>query len=128
MDRGILKRAFVAAVLAAAAGLALFWQCPSRVPGGVVLVWAGVIAASGLAAPRIFLVIEKFNGHAVRGIGVALTWILLAGLYWVYFVPGRLVLAALGRDPLGRKFRDGRPTYWEQHRRPGGPDPYRRQY
>jgi len=128
MDRMIIKRALLAAVLAATAGLLMLWLFRSRIPGAIALAAAVVTTASGIAAPRAFLVIEKFNATVARVVGVALTWILLTGLYWIYFVPGRGILAALGKDPVNRKFRDNRRTYWEQGERPRGRGSYRRQY
>jgi hypothetical protein len=128
MNPGILRRALVAAVLAAVAGMAMLFMFGSRIPGAVALAMAAVTAVSGFAAPRVFLAMEKFNMLAVRAIGVALTWVLLTGLYWIYFVPGRLVVRALGKDPLTRKFRDNRRTYWEPCERSRGRDSYRRQY
>jgi len=128
MDQGIIRRALVAAVLATVAGMAMLFTFGSCIPGAIALVTAAVTAVSGFAAPRVFLATEKFNMLAVRAIGVALTWVLLTGLYWIYFVPGRLVLAVLGKDPLNRKFRGNRRTYWKQAGHSGDADAHRRQF
>lgn len=60
--------------------------------------------------------------------GVVLTWLLLAPLFYGVFSAGRLILLALGRDPLSRQFPTGRPTYWIVRKPADRPDTYTRQY
>ncbi len=44
--------------------------------------------------------------------GKGLTYLLLVPFFYLFFTPAALILRAQGRDPLHRRFRDKRWTYW----------------
>ncbi|MCA9751925.1 MAG: hypothetical protein KC591_07015 [Gemmatimonadetes bacterium] len=116
--------------------------------GVVCLIWAGVLtwrghpepvkwllgaapvlATLGLAWPAALGPLHRVWMPVAHGIAQALTWVLLAVVFYVVFTPYGLISRALGKDPLDRKIDRNRPSYWI--RREDGPfDPERlkRQY
>lgn len=60
--------------------------------------------------------------------GKGITFLLLVPFFYLVFVPGRLLLALSGRDPLNRRFPSDEPSYWVK-RAPGiSPAHYKKQY
>ncbi|MEZ5065632.1 MAG: SxtJ family membrane protein [bacterium] len=116
--------------------------------GVVCLIWAGVLtwrghpepvkwllgaapvlAALGLTWPAALGPLHRVWMPVAHGIAQALTWVLLAVVFYVVFTPYGLISRALGKDPLDRKIDRNRASYWI--RREDGPfDPERlkRQY
>lgn len=70
-------------------------------------------------------VLRRLFETARRTTAVALTWILLGAFYYLYFLPGRIVLLALRRDPLDRAFPSPRPSLWNPRPAKKGHNPRR---
>lgn len=99
----------------------------------------GPVGLGLLAVGAILLVLAVILPQALRpiekawmGVAMVLSWIntriILSVLFAVAFTPIGLVRRMLG-DPLDRKFRDGRSTYWLPHeRKPAGRVTYERQF
>lgn len=127
-QRELIKRALVQAGVMAAGGAGLLVVLRHHGPGLAVLALAAFVGVCGLCAPKVFLALEGGNRAVARAVGIALTWVLLTLVYVAYFIPGRLLLVLLRRDPLGRKIGADAPTYWVLHRSSKLSEPYRRQY
>jgi hypothetical protein len=94
--------------------------------------WLGGICASvgavcwmvpGLGRP-VYVV-----WHAVGGaISFAITNVLLLVIYFLVITPIGLVLRALGRDPLERRWDRTAPTYWKEAEKPVDAKRYFRQF
>ncbi len=93
-----------------------------------LLALAAALLALALFWPRAWAPIEAALGRAGRGVGAAVTWVLLGAVFVICFVPGRLLLAVLHRDPLRRAWEPARSTYWETLPRAGSADRFRRQF
>lgn len=106
-----LAQAAVAALFGAA--ILVFW---SRTIGTVVLAVASIVCLSALVSPLgLYAAIERlflWLGHAT---GRLLTWILLAPVFYGFFVPFGLLLRRGRRDRLQRRLAPDAPTYWEAH-------------
>ena len=92
--------------------------------------WAagGVLLVFGLVLPQALRPVEK----AWMGFAMILAWIntrvILSLLFVLAFTPVGLVRTML-HDPLERKFRDGKSTYWlPRERKPAGRVHYERQF
>jgi hypothetical protein len=129
-DRPRLRRKALIQALVMAAVAALFfffWR------GHVVLpaVLAGLAALNlllGLAAPRAFGAIDRALQAFGRGCGIAVTWLVLTLLFYLFFLPARLILLAARRDPLERRFPDTPTSYWVPRRSVKSMDDYRKQF
>jgi hypothetical protein len=121
------KALIQALVMAAVAALIFFWR------GHVVLpaVLAALAAANltlGLAVPRAFGVVDRALQAFGRGVGTAVTWLVLVPFFYLFMLPARLILAATGKDPLHRRFPDTPASYWVPRRPIKGMDDYRKQF
>ena len=103
-------------LIGAAVGFAvagLFYYFGLRVMSAVVAAVTLILTVLALAAPltayrRVTGWIDRF----AHGVGVAVTWVLMTGLYYVVFLPVGLFLRARGRLGITRGPEPGRPTYW----------------
>ncbi len=120
---GVVARFFVVAAVAA---LMIRWG--HRIPAAVLFGLGLFILVSGFFFPRAFAAFERLVGLLAHGVGVALTWLLLVPFFYVFFVPGRLMLRLQGKDPLCRRFPSPEKTCWTPHHRIGGVEQYRKQY
>lgn len=113
------------ATAALAGALALFAWRGGPVAGSVVVV-AGVLALLSWAAPRLAEPIHRALDRAVELLLAALTWCLLALVFAIIFVPGRLVLGR-ARRPLAGAPAAGS-TYWRPCRARNDARSFERQY
>ncbi len=93
-------------------------------------VWgvAVVGCALGLVAPRAIKPIYVAWMVAAFPIGWAVSFVLLALVYYVVFTGFGLVFKAFGRDPLGRSFDRHAATYWVPRRQPESIERYFKQF
>lgn len=73
-----------------------------------------LILICGLFIPKLDAAFERIVGVFAFGVGQALTWLLLVPFYYLCFLPGRIILALIKRDPMNRDFNPLMPTYWEK--------------
>jgi hypothetical protein len=110
----------IAIVVLGAAGIIL------RFVFGAAVILAVLAGAAGLAIFLVTLVSAKAGRIIYLGltfaalpIGLVISVLLMATFYFLVLTPVGLVFKLLGRDPLERKFRpDNTPTYWtpREHR------------
>jgi hypothetical protein len=65
---------------------------------------------------------------ATMPIGLAVSVLVMAMFYFLLLTPLGLVFRLLGRDPLERKFKSKRQSYWQKHRSPDSIERYFRQF
>ena len=94
--------------------------------GLLILAGAALVLAAGL--PRAWAPVQAELDRLGRALAAALTWVLLVLVFGLVFIPGRLGLAVLRRDPLRRRPEPRRPSYWEPLPRPRGGADYRRPF
>lgn len=94
----------------------------------------GLFAASAIllllaiGAPRAFAPIQRVFESFGRLVATSFTWLVLSFLFVGIFLPGRILLLVLRRDPLRLRPDPRRTTYWEPLPPPAGPTHFRRQY
>lgn len=115
------------AVVPAAVG-AFFLYKGHKIPAGILAGLGLVILISGFLIPPVFSVIERFGRWLGHVVGTAVTWILLVPMFYLVFVPGRLILKMRGIDPMCRQFPTDAPTYWVSRKPVTNLEEYKRQY
>lgn len=115
------------AVIPAAVG-AFFWYKGKPVAAGVLFGIGALLLVSGFLIPALFLTIEKAGRWFGKWVGTAITWILLTPVFYLVFVPGRLILMMQGIDPMSRKFPTDAKTYWVPRKPVTSVDEYKRQF
>jgi hypothetical protein len=96
--------------------------------GWFVSVMAALTLLGGWCVPSLHRALERIGHLLVVGVGAVVNTVLLVPFYLIAIVPGRLVLALCGRDPLERAFPSRQTSFWR--RRPSTPPSghYRRQH
>lgn len=120
-------RMLVQAAIPALVG-AVFYAKGKPVAGEILWAVGAFVLVSGLFFPRVFAQWERFGAWLGLAVGTALTWLTLVPMFYLVFLPGRLVLLAMGRDPMNRKFPTNSPTYWVPRKPVGAADEYKRQF
>ncbi len=114
-------------VMSAVAALFYFWRGHVVLPAALAAL-AAVNLALGLAAPRAFGAVDRAMQAFGHGVGTAVTWIVLVPFFYLFMLPGRLILLAMGKDPLDRRFPDTPTSYWVPRRPAKSMDDYRKQF
>lgn len=87
-----------------------------------IAVVGSLVLVIGLVAPRLLIPVDRGVMRFAKAVGTAMTWLTLVPFFWLCMVPGRLVLLALGRDPMRRAWDPSAKTYWTPKlKRSGGP-------
>ena len=122
-----LSSVFIQAIVPAVIGLIFFYvgkPIASKVLWGI----SGTLLISGLIIPPVFNRIEQFGRWFGKWVGMAITWGLMVPLFYLVFVPGRLLLKLRGIDPMCRKFPTDAPTYWVPRKPVTDMEEYKRQF
>lgn len=115
-------------VVFAALGLVL-WSRGDRAGATVCLLAAMLLPAFGLIAPGALRAVYLTAALATWPIGWVLSHVILALVYYGVVAPIGLVMRALGRDPLERRFDRDASTYWTPRPEPtDDPERHFRQY
>ena len=118
----------VQVAIMAVIGAGLFWGLERRAMGAVVWGLGALVLVSGFFVPSVFAALERFGKKLGKGVGVLLTWGLLAPFYYLCFVPLRLLQKIGGKDPLQLRFPTDEPTYWVSRKPVPKVDQYRKQF
>jgi hypothetical protein len=111
-------RMILTAAAAAIGGAVAWWHWRAPWTAALALVTSAQLLIA-IAAPRAYAPIYRVLDGLVRGVLQAITWLLLGFVFAFVFVPGRIILALRGRDPLARRPDPALVTYWQDSRRPG---------
>lgn len=120
LRRGALLRALIGAI----AGGVIFWL---ERPIAAYVVWSvgAFVLFLALVSPLGgYAALERAVTFAGRLVGRALTWLLLAPVFYLFFAPFGLLFRRGARDPMKRRF-EARESYWkERDDRPNLDRPY----
>jgi hypothetical protein len=83
---------------------------------------------AGLAAPSAFWALDRFMRRLGHAVGVGLSWLMLAPLFYLVFAPVRAVLKLKRRDPMRRQFPTPEASCWTPRRRTPSRQSYAKQY
>jgi len=109
-------------------GLILRFVFDKAVVATIVFALAALVLIGGLLVPPLYRAFRKAGHGLAKGVGVALSWILLLPFFYICFPLGRLLLLLSRKDPMNRGFLPENKTYWSKHRPLPPPETYRRQY
>jgi len=112
LRRAAVTQALV--MLAVSAGLQ--YGLGHLLAGRIVGALAGIILILGFVFPAAYRPVHAFGQTLGRLVGTGLTYLLLVPFFFLFFLPVAIWLRLRGRDPLSRKFRDRRWTYWISRR------------
>lgn len=101
-------QASIMAVVGAVFLFALNW----RTMGSIALGLAAVNVMGGWLVPPVFRVMDRSIVLLGRGIGIAITWVLLVPFFYLCFLPGRVFLAMTGKDLMCRRFPAPDKSFW----------------
>jgi len=116
---GLRRQALVNAAVTAAVGLAFWRLLDHALLPRVLWAVAAAMALIGLLAPAYFRPVRRLGAATAHAVGVALTYLLLVPLFYLFFAPVGLVLRVLGKDPLHLRRKPEGVSLW-LHRRPKG--------
>jgi len=120
----VLLQAAVPAVV----GAVLYFKYHHQVASGILCGIGTLMLISGFFIPALFEKIEKVGRWIGKVFGTALTWVLLTPMFYLVFLPGRLILMLQGIDPMCRKFPTDAPTYWVARKPVSDVNEYKRQF
>jgi|HubBroStandDraft_3_1064219.scaffolds.fasta_scaffold39200_2 hypothetical protein len=114
--------------LLVAAGIAFGLHRPALGAGAGLV--AAAVAAVALASPLgLYPRLERAFDLLAHGVGSAVTWVLMALLYYLLFLPAGLLLRAAGKLAVTRRADPRLASYWSPAgEREPGPGPYRKQF
>ena len=131
-EQAVLKPApgtvLLQAVVPAVVGAVFYFKFHKQVVPGLLFGLATLMLISGFFIPALFAKIEKVGHWIGKVAGTAITWLLLVPMFYLVFVPGRLILMLRGIDPMCRQFPTDAPSYWVPRKPVSGPDSYKRQF
>lgn len=107
------KAGLVRAVVGSAVAVALFWlgrPTIAAVAGTLALLTGGLALFS---PSKGYAVLDAAVARLARGVGLGLTWLLLAPAYFLVLTPLAWAIR-LRRDPLHRTLERGRQSYWRE--------------
>jgi hypothetical protein len=128
-SRGLLLT-FALFVLAVGFAMGAVWYFRTAAIVGPVTVAAigGVVGAMGLIAPRAVRPIYFVWMAIGYPIGWLISWVLLAGVFFLVFTPVGLACRLWGYDPMKRRFDPDAPSYWIPRKTSRDVKRYFRQY
>lgn len=80
-----------------------------------------------LVAPRVLCVFDKLGKILAISISRLLTYLLLVPFYYLCFLPGRMVLSIIRKDPMNRQLHKDT-TYWIEKKQAEDIGHYKVQY
>lgn len=125
--RPALSAVLVQTLVPAAVGLA--FSVAGK--GGAAKVLWGIslfLLVTGLFIPFVFRRIEQFGRWIGKWAGLVITWALMMPVFYLIFLPGRLILRLRGIDPMCRKFPTDAPSYWVPRKPVQDAEDYKRQF
>ncbi len=109
------RRAVVQGLLAAIAGAALFFWIGHQTLAIVAWSIGGVSMLAGLVSPLgAFAAIEKAVGTLGHLVGLVMSWLLLAPVFYLLITPFGLLARRGKRDAMQRRFDRSAETYWKK--------------
>lgn len=117
----LIASAIISLLLYLLKGLAIHWAI-------IIFVAGFIIFLSSRFSLRLTKVFYLAITAATMPIGFVVSFILLAGSYFILLMPLGLLFRLIGRDSLNRRFDPTADSYWIAHRPPEDIDRYFQQF
>lgn len=93
-------------------GAVAWWKTGSLLLAGACWVAAVAVPALGLITPELLRLVYVGFSYAALPIGLVVSHIILAVVYYAVLTPIGLGLRLFGHDPMHRRFEPDAKTYW----------------
>jgi hypothetical protein len=104
-----------------ALGAVCYWRFESGRVAVVVWIATAVAAAAAIVSRSAARVVFLGLSYVTYPVGLAVSWIALAVLYFGVMTPLALAMRAMGRDVLLLRHRHGIASHWHPRADPGDP-------
>ena len=108
---GLFWLAFFGAV-----GAYVLWNAESWPAALAIWAVAAVVPAVGWAVPAFMRIMYVGLSVVAYPIGLTVSLVVLAAVYFFLITPIGLLMRLFGRDPMARRFDPESETYWQPHR------------
>jgi ABC-type uncharacterized transport system permease subunit len=108
-------------------GALLWWRSESMTPALITWAVGGIAAAGALASAEVARLLFVGLQTVTYPLGLIVSTVVLAFLFFVVFTPIGLVMRAIGRDPLRLRARQAS-THWLPYRQNDDPKHAFRQF
>lgn len=122
------RKGLIQSLITGIIGWIVFRYFDHRVFACVIWAFAVTILVSSMVYAPVFDAIERFGAALGIWAGTALTYLLLVPFYYLVFMPGHILLAIKGKDPLHRQFPCADSTCWAPRRTKLHDRHYRKQF
>lgn len=126
-SRVAVRRLFVQIFVMLLIGF-VFLYFRKKVPTILTFAAAFVMSVLGVFVPSVFLVLEQKSKNVGMWIAGKITWVVLTLVYFIFFVPGRLILVLTHKDALEREFLGEQTSYWRNCQKNRELTKYQKQY
>ena len=89
------------------------WLRDRHLPAEILWAIAAAVPLAGIVSREALRLAYLGLSYATRPIGIAVSLIVLAIVYYRALAPIGLTMRLFGRDPLSRRFEPDAPTYWK---------------
>jgi predicted transporter len=89
------------------------WLRHRAVAAEILWALAAAVPLAGVGSREALRLVYLGLSYATRPIGVVVSLIVLAAVYYLALAPIGLTMRLFGHDPLSRKFEAGATTYWK---------------
>lgn len=107
---------------------ALAWRRDAMLTAQGLGVAAGIVLMVGLLVPPALTWVFKATVLLTYPLGLVLSFVIMALVYFVVMTPIGLIMRVLGRDPLERRPEPALTTYWKPRDEPPEASRYLRQF
>ncbi len=91
---------------------ALAWHRGAHRAAVALWITGGAVAGPGLVVPAALRYVYLTAIYATFPVGLAVSFVILAAVYYLVLTPVGLMMRLLGNDPLTRRPQPGQKTYW----------------
>lgn len=106
----------------------VFLYFRKRVPAILAFAMAFVMSVLGVFLPSVFSTLEQKSKKLGMWIAEKITWVVLTLVYFIFFVPGRLILVLMHKDTLDTEFQCKQTSYWRSCQKNRELTKYQKQY
>lgn len=119
LDASALRRSGIVRAGVAWAFAALLFFLGRSTVGSIAATLGTITFLLAIASPtRGYAALSKIVDRVAELVGRLLAWVLLAPVFFLFFVPFRFLFRRGLNDALARGFDPARPSYWSPHDRP----------
>jgi hypothetical protein len=88
------------------------WHHGRHATAAALWTLAGLVPLAGLFSRAALRFVFVGLSYATRPIGIVVSFVVLALVYYLVLTPVGLIMRLLGNDPLSRKFEPDSESYW----------------